>query len=425
MTGALDAHEGKGARRPWSLWRHRDFMRLWSAAGISAAGSQVTLLALPLTAILALHASAFEVAALSTAVTLPNVALGIPAGVWLDRVRRRPVMIAADLGRALALASIPVAFAFGALSLLQLYAVAVVSGSLTVVFEIASQAYLPSVVRRGDLVEANAKLQGVTVAAQAVGPSVGGALVTLLSAPVAISLDAASFLASGFLIRSIAAREPRLEPAPMVRSRTSDLYEAARYALSHPYLRPLLIAHGFANLALGVIWAIVIVYAVRELDLAAATIGLILSLAHLGGLAGAAFARTIAARVGIGRVVVGAFALFAPATLLLASATRETAVAFVLVGWTLESLARSLYIVSATSVRQALIPQELQARVSGFTATTGTGAFPLGTLLGGALAAAFGLREAMLIAAAASILPFFAVAASQLRSLGDMVSEER
>ena len=184
------------------LWRHADFMRVWSAAGISAGGSQVTLLALPLTAILVLHASAFEVAAISTAVTLPNV-LGIAAGVWLDRVRRRSVMIGADFGRAAVLASVPVAYAFGVINLPQLYAVALVSGALNVAFEIASQAYLPAIVRREELIEANVKLQGATVAAQGVGPSIGGALVTLVTAPVAILADAVSFLVSGLLIGSI------------------------------------------------------------------------------------------------------------------------------------------------------------------------------------------------------------------------------
>ena len=409
--------EEASARRLHGLWRHADFMRLWAAAGISAAGSQVTLLALPLTAILVLHATPFEVAALSMAVTVPNLALGIAAGAWLDRVRRRPVMVAADLGRAVVLSSVPLTYAFGAVSLPQLYAVALVSGSLTVLFEIASQAYLPSVVRRTQLVEANAKLQGVTVAAQAAGPSIGGALVALVSAPVAILADAASFVVSGVLIGSIAGRHEFQQPRSAVTSLRRELRDAASYTLSDRYLRPLLLAHALANLALGLVWAIVIVYAVRVLGLAAATIGVILSLGHIGGFAGAVFARRIAQRVGLGRVVVGSFFLFGPATLLLASATRNTAIVFVSVGWILESLARSLYSVSATSVRQALVPERLQARLSGFLATAGTGAFPLGTLLGGALAGAFGLRQAMAVAAAASFLPFVAVAASPVRSL--------
>lgn len=394
-------------------------MRVWSAAGISAVGSQVTLLALPLTAILVLHASAFEVAAISTAVTLPNV-LGIAAGVWLDRVRRRSVMIGADFGRAAVLASVPIAYAFGVISLAQLYAVALVSGALNVAFEIASQAYLPAIVRREELIEANVKLQGATVAAQGVGPGIGGALVTLLTAPVAILADTVSFLASGLLIGSVSNRyESGTSQFPPATTR-SELREGVRYVFSEPYLRPLLLSHSLANLALGLLWAIMIVYAVRVLELSAATIGALLSLGQLGGFAGAVFARRIAQRAGVGRVVVASFFLFGPAALLLAIATSQTAIVFVGLGWILQSLARSLYAVSATSVRQALVPDRLQARTSGVVATTGTSAFPLGTLVGGALAAAFGLREAMAVAAIVSFLPFVPVVLSPVRSLREL-----
>jgi MFS family permease len=405
------------------LWRHADFMRLWTAAGISAAGNQVTFLALPLTAILVLHASAFEVAAISTAVTLPNL-LGIAAGVWLDRVRRRRVMIAADFGRAAVLASVPVAYVFGLVDLKQLYVVALISGTLNVFFEIASQAYLPSIVGRERLVEANAKLQGLTVAADSAGPSIAGALVTLVSAPMAILADAVSFLVSGLLIGSISKDyEPPQEPSPRATTRGSELRElreGARYVFSEPHLRPLLLSHSLANLALGLLFANLLVYAVRMLGLSAAMIGAIFSFANIGGFAGAVFARRIAERAGVGQTVITSFFLFGPAALLLATATTESAVVFVGLGWTLQSFARSLYGVSATSLRQALVPDRLQARVSGVTATTGTSAFPLGTLVGGALAAAFGVREAMLIAATVSFLPFLPVVVSRVRSLREI-----
>ena len=398
-------------------------MRLWTAAGISAVGSQITLLALPLTAILVLHASAFEVAAISTAVTLPNL-LGIVAGVWVDRVRRRRVMIAADFGRAALLASVPLAYAFGLLALPLLYAVALVSGTLGIFFEIAAQAFLPSIVGREKLVEANANLQGLTVAANAVGPSVAGALVTLVSAPVAILADAASFVMSGLLIGSVSDRHESQATRSRPTSTWSDLREGARYVFSDLYLRALLFSHGLANLALGVLWAIVLVFAVRELGLTAVTIGAILSVGNVGGLAGVLLARRIAGRVGVGRTVIVSFLLFGPATLLLASARTDTAILFVGLGWAAESFARSLYVVSATSVRQALVPNRLQARASGVVTTTGTSAFPLGTLVGGTLAAVFGLREAMLVAAALSFLPFLPVAISPLRSLRELPRHE-
>ncbi len=304
MTGKEFAKKVR-AWRPAGLWQHHDFVRLWTAAGISAAGTQVTLLALPLTAILVLHASAFEVAALATAATVPNLALGIAAGIWLDRVQRRPVMVAADFGRAVVLASVPVAYVFGVLSLPQLYLVALIGGSLNVLFDIASGAYLPLVVPRMQLVEANAKLQAAIVGAQAAGPSIGGALVTLLSAPMAIVVDAVSFVISGSLIASANARDQvQREPQPKMTPVRTELRQAARYLLSDPYLQPLLVGHALANLALGLLWAIVIVYAVRVLGLMPATLGVILSLGQVGGVIGAAFAHRIAERAGVGRVVV-------------------------------------------------------------------------------------------------------------------------
>jgi MFS family permease len=387
---------------------------------VSAVGSQVTLLALPLTALIVLHARPYEVALLSTAATMPNL-LGVAAGVWVDQMRRRPVMIAADIGRAVLLASAPVAYGLGILTLPHLYAIAVVNGTLSVLFEIASQAYLPSVVARTKLIEANAKFEASRVVASAAGPGAAGGLISLVTAPVALLADAASFVASALLIRSVSRRGEHLEVVGReTRAKRRGLREGGRYVLAHRYLRPLLLSHALANLALGLVWAIVVVYAVRQLGMTAALVGVVLSLGQIGGFAGAAFGRTVAARLGVGRTVVAALFLFGPATLLLAAAPRDAAVLFLALGWTLENLARALYSVSATSVRQALVPDRLQARVIGFTTTAGTGAFPLGTAIGGALAGGLGLRQAMLIGGLISFLPFIPVLASPVRSLREL-----
>jgi MFS family permease len=385
---------------------------------VSQVGSQVTLLALPLTGLLLLHARAYEVALLATAETLPNLALGIPAGVWLDRVRRRPVMIAADLGRAAALVSVPAAWGVGVLTVAQLYAVALISGSFSVLFEVASQGYLPSVVEPARLIEANAKFETSRVVAWAAGPAVGGGLVSLVTAPLALLTDAASYLASAGLIGSLAIHEqPPHPPADTVRSVRRELREGARYVLRHRYLRPLLVTHALANLAIGVVWAIAIVYAVRILGLSVASIGLAFSLGQTGGFAGAVIAQRLAQVLGIGRTVAAAVFLFGPATLVLAVAPKDAAFLFVATGLVLQNLARALYGVSATSIRQALVPVNLQARAVGFTTTAGTGAFPLGTALGSALAAGLGLRQAMLVGGLISLLPVLPIACSPMRSL--------
>jgi MFS family permease len=402
------------------LWRHPDFLRLWSAQTVSVLGSQVTLLALPLAALLVLHARSYEVALLATAGTLPNL-LGIPAGVWVDRVRRRPVMISADLGRAALLVSAPLAYGLGILTLAQLYVIAVVNGSLSVLFEIASQAYLPSVVARTQLIEANAKFEGSRVVASAAGPGAAGGLISLVTAPVALLADAVSFVASACLIGSVSRPDTRSQVAHGgTATRRNDLREGGRYVLSHAYLRPLLLSHSLANVALGVVWAIVIVYAVRELGQTAAVVGIVLSLGQIGGFGGALFGRRIAERLGVGRTVVTAFFLFGPATFVLAVAPRSMAILFLALGWILENLARALYGVSATSIRQALVPDRLQARVTGFSTTAGTGAFPIGTAIGSALAWGLGLRQAMLVGAFISFLPFLPVMASPVRSLREL-----
>jgi MFS family permease len=400
------------------LVQHEGFLRLWSAQAVSALGSQISLLALPLTALLVLHAKPYEVALLATAGSLPTLAVGIPAGVWVDRVRRRPVMVTADLARAAMLASLPAAYALGSLTLPQLYFVAVVNGGFSTLFEIASQAYLPCVVTRAQLIDANAKFEISRIVAWSAGPGAGGGLISLVTAPVALLADAASFVASACLIRSVSTHEQRPAVAHhCAGDRRRELSEGGRYVLGHPYLRPLLLGHALANLALGLVWAIVVVYAVRELGLTAATVGLVLSLGQIGGFLGAVFGRRLADRLGVGPTVVTSLFLFGPATLLLAFAPRNVAIVFLALGWILENLARALYGVSATSIRQALVPNRLLARATGFTTTAGTGAFPIGTAIGGALAGALGLRQAMLLGTVVALLPFLPVALSPVRSL--------
>jgi MFS family permease len=407
-------------RRPRKgLWSHRDFLRLWGAQGISALGSQVTILALPLTAVFVLHASAFEVALLSTAATAPNL-VGIPLGVWVDRVSRRAVMVGADLGRAAMLGSLPALYGLGLLRLPHLYAIAVVNGVLSVCFEIASQTYLPSVVARDELIEANAKFEATRVVAWAGGPSAGGALVSLVTAPVALLADAASYVASAGLITSVSRREVRDASSPDARTSMHDLRAGAAYVLRDPYLRPLLLALGVANLVLGLVWSILIVFAARDLELQASFIGMALSLGQLGGFIGAVVAGRLAVAFGVGRVVAAAFFLFGPATLLLASAPTSAALPFLGLGLAFENLARALYGVCATSVQQTRVPDRLRARVTGFNTTVGVGMFPLGTAIGGAFASVVGLRGAMMLGAVIAFLPFIPLAASPLRSLRDL-----
>jgi hypothetical protein len=272
------------------LWRDGDYLRFWGAQGISALGSQITLVALPLAAILTLDASTFEVAVLTGLEFLPFVLLGVPAGVWVDRLRRRPVLVLTDVARGVSLLSIPAAYAFDSLTLPHLYAVALVNGSLTVFFTLAYQAYLPELVARRQLVEANAKFEATETIARLAGPGIGGALVSLLTAPVALLADAISFLASGALIASIGHDERSASAGPRPSAPPGfwgELREGGRVALRNAYIRALLATTALINIGFNMAWAVLLVFAIRELRLGAGVAGLVLSVGEVGGLLGA------------------------------------------------------------------------------------------------------------------------------------------
>ena len=406
------------------LWRHGHYLRLWGAQGISAFGSQITLLALPLVAILTLDATAFEVAALTAIEFVPFIFFGIPAGVWIDRLRRRPILVLTDIGRGASLLSIPVAYGLDALTLPHLYAVGFVNGVLTVFFTLAYQAYVPSLVDREQLVEANSKFEATETLARLAGPASAGGLVALLSAPVAVLADALSFFASGSLILSIKKPEAspnELQPTAQKRSSfASELRDGGRFALQDRYVRSVLATTALINIGFGLVWAILLVYAVRELDLSAGVVGVVLSAGEVGGLLGAATVSRLTTRAGPGPVIIGAAALFGPSLFLLALAPQGTPLPFLVLGWALNSFAAVIYNSTTVGLRQARTPQRLQGRVVGFIRTIVWGVGPLGALLGGALAASAGLRFAMLVGAAIAFAAIIPALASPLRSLHSM-----
>jgi MFS family permease len=412
---------------PWRprspLWRNGDFLRLWAGQTVSELGGQVTLVALPLTAILVLDASAFEVGVLSSLEFLPFLVFGLVAGVWVDRLPYRRVLVAADLGRAAVLGTVPLAYLLDALTLPHLYAVGFLAGTLTVFFSLAYQAYLPVLLERVHLVDANSKLEVTRSVAQTAGPAAGGGLVAAFSAPVAILADAVSFLVSGGLLLAMRHREqPRVQPA--ARDLVGELREGLRYVWQHPIFRPNLLASGLANFSYGIVWAILLVFAVRSLELEAGVIGLVLAVGQAGGIAGALLARRIAARIGIGPALIGAIALCGPAYAIVALATPSTAVPFLTIGWTLLSFASLVSAVLGVSIRQALVPQHLQGRVVGATRSVILGAIPLGALVGGVLAAAIGLRPTLLVGALVCGPAFVPLLRSPVRWLRELPATE-
>jgi MFS family permease len=413
------------------LWREGDYLRLWGAQGVSAFGGQITLLALPLVAILTLRATAFEVAALTAIEFVPFIFVSIPAGVWVDRLRRRPILVLTDVGRGASLLSIPLAYAFDVLTLPHLYAVGFANGVLTVFFTVAYQAYIPSLLEREYLVEANAKFEATETVARLAGPASAGGLVALFSAPVAIVADALSFFASGALIVSIRHREISLNGTPSNGQKRvafrKQLREGARFALRDQYVRWILATTAVINVGFNAVWGILLVYAVRELGLSAGVAGLVLSAGEIGGLLGAASAGRLTTRAGPGPVMVGSAALFGPALLILALAPRSMPLPFLVLGWAVASFASVIYNSTTVGIRQARVPQRLQGRVVGFNRTIVWGVSPLGALLGGALAASAGLRFAMVVGAAiasAAMIPALASPLRSLRSLPDTAEPE-
>jgi len=286
------------------LWRHPDFLKLWSAETVSQFGTQVGQLALPMVAILVLDASAFEVAALATVVFLPFIFFTLPAGVWVDRLPRRPILIAGDLGRAVLLATIPVAYAVDALTLGQLYVVGFLVGICTVFFDVAYQSYLPALVERDRIIEGNSKLEISRTTAQVGGPGLGGVLVEIFTAPWAVLIDAISFLGSAVFLLGIRKQEERPERARTADGRETsllaDLKEGLSFVLGNANLRAQAGCTATSNFFSSLAFSILLVFAVRVLDLSAGLIGVVFSLGSLGGLLAAFTATRISGRFGIG-----------------------------------------------------------------------------------------------------------------------------
>ena len=406
-------------RRPSGLWRHRDFLSFWGAQTISQFGSAVTFLALPLVAIIVLDESTFRVALLTSVEFLPFLLFTLPAGVWVDRLRRRPILIVGDLARALALITIPIAYWLGVLTIWQLYAVAFVVGVGTVFFDVAYQSYLPVLVGRNQIVEGNSKLEISRSAASIGGPGFAGGLVSALTAPVAILVDAISFLVSAALlglIRTTEAAPPRDER----RSMKAELGEGLRYVFTHRYQRGIVAAVAISNFCGQIVFSILIVFAVRELGLAAATIGVVFAVGNLGTLAAALTARRISDRFGVGRTIVLAAFLFGPGTLLIALAPNDLAIPLITLSMLIIGFGGVLFNVTMISLIQAITPDRLLGRANASRRFVVWGVIPFGGLAGGALGSVIGLRETMVLGALGGSLAVVPILLSPVRSVGRM-----
>lgn len=401
MTAAVEAV----AERP--LRRRPEFLKLWGAATISLVGDEVTLLALPLTAVLVLDASAAQVGFLTAAGLAPHLLFSLFAGVWIDRLRQRKrLLIAADLGRAVVLATIPLSAAFGLLELWQLYVVAFAAGTLAVAFDLSYPSLLLLLVPRKNVVEANAKLSLSRSASWIVGPALGGLLVQLLRAPNALLVDAGSFVCSALLLGRIRVDEPEPEPVAEGNGFRRQLAEGFRFVLGDPLIRADLGCAATINLFNFVFHAIFVLYAVRVLGFSPGLLGLVLGVGAVGAVAGALVAPRVERRLGIGPAIVLGSVLFpAPLVLVpLASGSTATKAAMLIAAELVAAFGVMIFDVAAGSLIFLRTPQRLRSRTVGTFRFVNMGIRPIGALLGGLLGSAIGLRPTLWIGVLGALL---------------------
>ena len=407
-----------------SLLRHPDFLKLWTAETVSVFGTQITLLALPIVAASILNVTPFEFGLLATIEFLPFIFLSLPAGVWVDRLRRRPILIIGDLGRAISLISIPIAYNAGVLSIWQLYVVGFVNGCLTVFFDVAYQSYLPSIVERDQLVEGNSKLEITRSASQIAGPGIAGVLIGLFKAPFAIVLDALSFVFSAIFVFWIRRAEPPIEPHDEATgprpSMRDEIAVGLRYVTGHRWLRPIAATTGTSNFFGNVGGAILILFLVRERDFTPELLGFAFSIGSLGVLIAALTTSRLTSVVGVGRMLVLTSMGFSLSILPIAVAPDDLLFAAVAASGFIGGLCGVAWNINQVSLRQAITPLRMQGKMNATMRFIVWGTIPLGAISGGFLGGIIGLHNTIWVAAIGSLVAFLPVALSPVRHIVEM-----
>lgn len=410
-----------------SLWRDPSFRRFWLGEGISLLGSQVTLLALPLSAVLLLDAGPAEMAILGLLTYLPFLVVTLPAGVWADRRRRRPLLLLANIGRAVALLAIPAGAALGVLSLPLLYGVALVVGVLTVVFEVGYLSYVPNLVARHRLADANARLQATSSAAEVGGPGIAGLLIAAVGAPLAILIDSASYIASALLLMGISRQEPDPSGSGQPVDILGDIRTGLRVTFRHPILRAFALEAATNNLAWQIVEVVLLIYATQVLGLDALAIGTLFSVGAIGAVLGAVGAGPLGRRSGVGRTITAAMVVCGAGTLLIPFAMPPPALGgtILAVGLFIGGFGTTVSGVHVITVRQTITPDALLGRMNASYRTLSYGAIPLGAIIGGLLGETIGLQATMAVGAIGVCLAPLWVVLSPVPGLQDAAAFPR
>jgi MFS family permease len=401
------------------LWRHPDFLKLWGGESVAFFGLHLTALALPLTAAVALDATALEMGILGAMQTAPSLVIGLFAGAWADRLRRRPILLVANLVRAMALGTIPLAALLGWLHIAQLYAVAFITGCAGIFFMVAYQPYLGALVPGELRAEANSRLRFSEALAQIGAPSLGGALVQLLTAPLTLTLSAIAPFASFLAIFSIRAAEPPPEAPAARRSIWTEIGEGMRQVFDHRILRAVIGSDAVCTVFDSMVLAVYVIYATRDLGIEPGLLGGIMAVGGPMALLGALLAGRVTRALGLGPTLAAALISAGIAATLLPLAGSSLVLSVALfVGWRgLSGFAQAVYTVNFYTIMQTVPPPRLQGRVNATARVFIWGAMAVGALAGGALGEWLGLRPTLIVAAAGMLCAPLGLLLSPVRTL--------
>ena len=404
------------------LWSHPDFLKLWTGQTISEFGSQISQLAIPLLAAVTLHASPFEFSLLGVLGFMPFILFALPAGVWVDRLRRRQILIVGDAARAALLVLIPILWAVDVLEMWHLLVLQFVIGVFTVFFDVAYQSYLPALIEREHLVDGNSKLQLTVSVSQVAGPSTAGGLIAAVTAPYAILVDAVSFVASTVFMLRMRHRETPFEhtseqPRPKM---WPQVKEGLQWVVGHRWLRWIATCTGTSNFFSSLLFAIGLLYFVRTLHLSAFEIGFVFAVGSAGSIAGALLTNRMNKRLGVGRTIVLTSLVFSSAGILVPLAPKSFPLPFLMLSQAGFGFGSVAYNITQVSLRQAITPERLQGRMNAAMRWIVWGTIPLGSLAGGGIATWWGLRTAVWVGALGGFVAILPVALTSIRSIGQM-----